>query len=211
MNENLTHLLTEVNSLLAEQRVLAPISVEIEENVPETVRRLRIARARRRLNAIEAAKSRSGDNHYARKRLKRRIEYHKYDRVHRKNVYRREFKNHENRYKRQQRLWLRRISKERLERCMSVEDYSALLSYVPPKIREMYPHVRAGGRNHNLDRVPAELRYANQYPNEEWKCVEDYIHSIVRVNGEREYTLDNVIVVDELTRRVLFDCTLDRL
>jgi len=211
MNENLTSILEKVDALLAEKRVKAPISIETEPNVPETVRRLRAARAKRRLDRIEASKSRAGDNHYARKRLKRRIEYQKYDRKHRQNVYRREFATHENRYKRQQRLWLRRIPKERLPAQMSLEDYSALLSYVPPKFREIASNVRAGTKRHNLSEIQAECRYVNSYENEDWQSVEQFIHSIFRIDTSKDYTLDNVVVMDELTKRVLFDGELDRL
>lgn len=199
-----------INALFAEEQIAKPISITIEENVPETVRKLRAARLKRKLKRIEASKGRAGDNHYKRKRMKRREEYQKYDLKWRRDRYHRQFKTVEGRYNRARELWARRLSKEQMENCMSLEDFRRLLEYKPDKVRELYPGIKVDSRTRNLDNHrDYHERYRNRYPNED--RIIDCMYKIVRNDTSRAYTLDNIIVLDQYTHMVYYDSIYDNL
>lgn len=198
--------LAAVNALFAEEQIAKPVSIEIEENVPETVRKLRAARLKRKLKRIEASKGRAGDNHYKRKRMKRREEYQKYDLKWRKNKYHKQFKTVEGRYNRIRELWGRRLTPEQVNDCMSLADYQRLMDYVPPKVRELKPGVIVDSRHRNIHKYNGDY-YQNAYPNEE--RIFDCMFKIVRLDNTKLYTLDNILVIDLYTSLVYYDSICD--
>lgn len=194
--------LADVDSLLTGMRIRAEPEV-----LPEVVRRLRAARLKRRLDRIEASKGRAGDNHYKRKRMKRREEYHKYDMVHRRNRYQRQFKTAETRYKRARELWAKRGVN--LADCMSLDEFRRLMEHKPAKVRELYPHIITDSKRRNLHEYPKyDQRYRNRYPNED-RIIDMGMYKIVRNDTSRAYTLDNVIVLDQYTGLVYYDSICD--
>lgn len=198
--------LAEVNSLFAAERISTPISIEVEENVPETVRLLRAARLKRRLARIEASKGRAGDNHYKRKRMKRREEYRKYDLKYRRDKYHRQFKTVEGRYAKAKELWARRLATT--DDCMSFEEFARLMEYKPDKVRELHPGIKVDSRYRNLDNYREyHDRYRNRYPNED--RIIDCMYKIVRNDVSKPYTLDNVLVMDQYTQHVYYDSIYD--
>lgn len=200
--------LAEIDALLAAEGIVKPVSIAIEENVPETVRKLRAARLKRKLKRIEASKGRAGDNHYKRKRMKRREEYQKYDLKWRRDRYHRQFKTVEGRYNRARELWARRLSPEMMADCMSLEEFSRLMKYKPDKVRELYPGIKVDSRTRNLDNYREyHERYRNRYPNED--RIIDCMYKIVRNDVSRAYTLDNVLVLDQYTHMVYYDSIYD--
>lgn len=200
--------LAAVDRLFAAEGITKPISIEVVENVPETVRKLRAARLKRKLKRIEASKGRAGDNHYTRKRMKRREEYQKYDLKWRRDKYHKQFKTVEGRYSRIRELWARRLTPEQMESCMPLDDFKRLMEYKPDKVRELYPGIKVDSRSRNLDNYSEyHERYRNRYPNED--RIIDCMYKIVRNDISKAYTLDNIIVLDQYTNLVYYDSICD--
>jgi hypothetical protein len=184
-------------------------------SVPDVVRKLRVARLKRRMRRQEVLgrTRRSGATHWKARKAKRKAERKKAWKRRSKQKHRKARMNDPaRRYKEIYRTqWKRKLKNQPhlLAECMTQEEYVRLMEYVPDRVFELAEDVTLDTKYRNLASKVADGSWVTtSYPNSQGSRVMDVYHMILRLDTSKSYSLQNVIVVDYYSRLVYYSCTM---
>ena len=202
---------TDVEALKAKLREdIAPSKDDTRlplKGLPKAVRDVRVARLKTRMyRQIVLRKSRAGESHYKRKRLRRNEKRHKYERPGQLEYKRKLYANPETKYREVwRRNWKPYISEKLLAECMSKDEYVQLMRYVPERAYELAEGVITDSKRKNIAKFLIQNRLlVNSYPHESKEPINNLFYKIVRLDTSKSFVLDNILVIDLYTNLVLY-------